>query len=121
MAEALVLNAGKCVYVDYVPSSDVAAGDVVVENERVMVAQRPISADRLGAMAIEGLMDFPKDTGSSSAIDDGKKVYWDENNEVANETSSGNLYLGLSVYAPSRGGDDDEFVRVMKRENPALP
>jgi len=96
--------------VDYTPSSAVSAGDVVVQNELVGVANKDISANRKGALSVDGVFYFPKDSGSSSAIEAGKKVYWDENNEVATETSSGNTYLGKVEVAAT---DDDEEVAVL--------
>ena len=100
--------------IDYTPGVAVAAGDVVVQNDLVGVAQQPIAANALGALAVTGVFDFPKDTGSASAIAAGKKVYWDEDEEVATESEVGagyvdNPYLGKTVQA---AGDDDETVRV---------
>jgi len=95
--------------IDYTPSVAVAAGDVVVQNDLVGVAKRDIPASELGALAVTGVFDFPKDTGSASAIAAGKKVYWDEDEEVATETTGGNTYLGKTVKAAAA---DDETVRV---------
>jgi predicted RecA/RadA family phage recombinase len=95
--------------IDYTPSSAVAEGDVVVQGDLVAVAVRPIEADRLGALAAEGVFDFPKGTGSASAIAAGKKVYWDAGNEVATETVGSNKYIGKTVLAAT---DDDDTVRV---------
>jgi len=95
--------------IDYTPDSAVAAGDVVVLNDLVGVAKQPIAASALGALAVTGVFDFPKDTGSASAIAAGKKVYWDEDEEVATETAEGNTALGKTIKAAA---DDDETVRV---------
>ena len=95
--------------VDYTPGSAVSEGDVVVQNTLVGVATRDIAASALGALAVSGVFDFPKSDASSSAIEAGKKVYWDSTNEVATETSSGNTYLGKTTAAAD---DDDTTVRV---------
>lgn len=95
--------------VDYTPDSAVAAGDVIVQNTLVGIAKLAIAAAALGALAVSGVFDFPKAAGSSSAIAAGKAVYWDETEEVATETSSGNTYLGKTIQAAA---DDDETVRV---------
>ena len=100
--------------VDYTPEAAVAAGEVVVQNDLVGVSKAPIAAGVLGALAVTGVFDFPKATGAATAIEAGKKVYWDETEEVATESEVGagyvdNPYLGKTVKA---AGDDDETVRV---------
>ncbi len=84
--------------VDYTPSGDVAAGDVVVQGTLVGVAERDIPADTLGALTIMGIRTFPKHASSSLVITAGAKVYWDvADNEVNLDT--GNPYLGKAVLA----------------------
>ena len=107
MATATYVQEGASI--DYTPSGAVAEGDVVVQGDLVGVVVRPIEADRLGALAVEGVFDFPKGTGSASAIAAGKKVYWDDGNQVATETAGGNTYIGKTILAAT---DDDETVRV---------
>ncbi|HUX15197.1 MAG TPA: DUF2190 family protein [Phycisphaerae bacterium] len=113
MATALVLYVAPGEVIDYTPDSAVSAGDVVVAEDLVGVAKHDIAADAQGELALEGIFDFPKSTASSSAIDFGKKVYWDEGDEEAKEDSESgaNKFLGLCV----RDAEDaDEFVRVKK-------
>jgi len=107
MATATFVQEGGAV--DYTPSADVAAGDVVVQGDLVGVAARPIAANTLGALAVGGVFEFPKATGTGKAIAAGKKVYWDATNKQATETSSGNTFLGKTVAAV---GDSDATVRV---------
>ena len=64
--------------IDYTPAADVAAGDVIVQGELVGVAKKDITANELGALAVEGVFDFPKATGVGTAITAGSNVYWDE-------------------------------------------
>jgi len=97
--------------IDYTPASDVATGDVVVQNDLVGVAKQPIAAGALGALAVAGVFDFPKATGASTAITAGSTVYWDAGNSVATTDNGGgaNKLIGKTVAA---AGDDDATVRV---------
>jgi len=107
MATATFVQDGKSI--DYTPVAAVAAGDVVVLGNIVGVAKLDIAASKLGALAIEGVFDVAKATGSSSAITAGSKVYWDAVSEVATTTAGSNKCMG---YAIKDAGDDDATVRV---------
>lgn len=85
--------------VDYTPGSDVAAGDVIVQGTLLGVAKSPIAANVLGALAVDGIFEFAKGTGSASALAAGAKVYWDANSEIVTATSQGNTYAGKVVTA----------------------
>jgi len=93
----------------HTPSSAVSAGEVVVQNDLVGVAKLAIAANVLGSLTVRGVFDFPKATGGGSAIAAGKKVYWDDTNDVITETSTDNTYAGKTIAA---AGDDDATVRV---------
>lgn len=97
--------------VDYTPSSDVTAGDVVVQGDLVGVAKLDIKTGALGALAVSGVFDFAKTSGASTAITAGTKVYWNATNGVAtsDSNSGANKYLGKTIAA---AGDDDVLVRV---------
>lgn len=102
--------------VDYVPGSDVAAGDVVVQNDLVGVAKLDIQAGERGALAVTGVYTIPKATGSETAIAAGVKLHWNADDTVATpDTDDGGTpptafpYLGKSILA---AGDDDETVQV---------
>ena len=97
--------------IDYTPSADVTAGDVVVQGELVGVAILDIAADALGALAVSGVFDFPKATGGGTAIAAGKEVYWDVADTEAKEDAEAgaNKLIGKTVVA---AGDDDTTVRV---------
>jgi len=109
MATARYVQTGDAI--DYTPSSDVSAGDVVVQGELVGVAKLDIAADALGALAVTGVFDFPKATGEGEAIDAGAEVYWDVADGVAKEDdeTGANKLIGKTVAA---AGDDDATVRV---------
>ena len=97
--------------IDYTPVADVAAGDVVVQGELVGVAKRTIKADQLGSLAVEGVFDFPKATGVSTAIAVGVNVYWDvADGEATTDADTGtNKLIGKSILAAA---DADEYVRI---------
>jgi len=97
MAIASYVQVGNSI--DYTPDAAVSAGDVVVQGTLVGVAKLDIAASALGALAVSGVFDFPKAVGSSAAITAGAKVYWNETEEVATETSEGNTYIGKTVAA----------------------
>ncbi len=67
---------------DYTPGSAVAAGDVVVLGTPgvVGVAPNDIAANDKGALQVQGVCEFPKDTGTLTA---GDEVQWDGTNMVA--------------------------------------
>ena len=93
--------------IDYMPSSAVAAGDVVVLNDLVTVAPRPIAANALGAVAVEGVFVLPK---ASGAIGQGAIVYWDATNSNITTTAGSNKRAGKAAYAQASG---DATVKVL--------
>ena len=95
--------------IDYTPSANVAAGEVVVIGELVAIAPRPIPANTLGSLATEGIFDIAKAAGAGSAISAGTKAYRDAANKVATATASGNTYTGKTTVDAT---DDDVTVRV---------
>lgn len=82
--------------IDYTPGSAVAAGDVVAINKLVGVAPRPIAANALGAIAVEGVFVFPKPTGAGTDYAAGSKVYWFNNQAVTGVTG---VQAGYTVEA----------------------
>lgn len=89
--------------IDYTPSAAVVAGDVVVQGELVGVAQQDIAADQLGALAIEGVFEFPKPTGAGTDAAVGTLMYWDVADGNAQETADTgtNKLIGKLVKACS--------------------
>jgi predicted RecA/RadA family phage recombinase len=107
MALAIFAHDGDSI--DYTPTSDVAAGDVVVQGDMVGVARTPIVANAPGSLAVAGVFDFPKATTTGSAIAAGTKAYWDAAASVATATAGSNKLLGKTVKAAA---DADTTVRV---------
>lgn len=97
---------GDCL-IDYTPGAAVAAGAVVVLNDLVTVAPRPIAANALGAVAIEGVFSMPKATG---AIGQGALVYWDSTAGNVTTTAAGNKRAGKAAAAAASG---DASVQVI--------
>ena len=97
--------------IDYTPEAAVTAGQVVVRNDLLGVAKRPIPANQLGALAVVGVFDFPKATGTGTAIQAGESVFWDEAEEVAklDDESGANGLIGQAVAHADR---DEATVRV---------
>ena len=107
MATAQFIHDGNTL--DYTPSANVSAGDVVVQGDLVGIAKLDIAAGALGALAVTGVFDVPKASGAGTAIAAGAKVYWNATNKQATTTATGNKYLGKSVRAAA---DVDATVRV---------
>ncbi len=95
--------------IDYTPGSDTAAGTVVVQDELVGVTLRDIKAGKLGALAVSGVLDFPKATGGSTAIAAGANTYWNAGGSVATTTAVDNTLIGKAVIAAANG---DATVRI---------
>ena len=95
--------------IDYTPTSDVAAGVVVVQEDLVGVTKLDIKAGKLGALHVAGVFEFPKETGGGKDIPAGKKVYWHPGDQVVKKTAAGATYLGKAAKAAAEG---DAKVRV---------
>lgn len=70
---------------DYTPVSAVAAGEVVVIGSLVAVAPRPIAANALGALAIDGVWEMPCATGATGA--QGSAINWYATSGVAHAST----------------------------------
>lgn len=76
---------------DYTPGSAVAVGAVVVVGDKVCIADRPIAANTLGALAVSGVFKMPKGAG---ALAQGVTVYWDAATSQVTTTATGNKKAG---------------------------
>jgi predicted RecA/RadA family phage recombinase len=97
---------GDCL-LDYTPSAAVAAGDVVLLGDLLTVAPVAIAANKLGAVAIDGVFELPK---ASGAISQGVIVYWDATNLNITTTAGSNKRAGKAAYAQASG---DATVKVL--------
>ena len=96
--------------IDYTPTADVPAGAVVVQGELVGVTKVDIPANTLGALAVTGVFDFPKATGTGTTIAAGANCYWNATLQQATATATGNKLIGKCVRPAA---DTDETVRVL--------
>lgn len=108
MAQAVFIHEGTT-SIDYTPTANVVAGEVVVQGDLVGVATRAISANTPGALAVGGVFDFAKATGAGTALAIGAIVFWNNTTKVATTTAAGNKQIGKVVRAAA---DADARVRV---------
>ena len=85
---------------DYTPASAVAAGDVVVIGSLVGVAPRPIAANTVGALSVEGVYTMPCATGATGA--QGSAINWYATSGVAHASTG----VAAGKLAKARGADD---------------
>lgn len=93
--------------IDYTPSININAGDVIVIADLIGIAKLDIQAGTLGALAVVGVFDVVK---TNAAINSGSTVYWDAGAKKATTVSGSNHYLGKAIANCSA---DDETVRVL--------
>ena len=103
--------------VDYTPVAAVGAGDVVVQDGVVGVANIDIAASVKGALSIAGVFNVVKAEEAFATL--GAPVYWDENGSpyngvalsgAATATATGNTYMGSVLVAAV---STDEYVTVV--------
>lgn len=102
--------------IDYIPSSEVNAGDVIVLGANMLgIAKLDIKAGELGALSVAGVYDMPKSTGSGTAIDRGVNLFWDATAQVITTDNNGgaNIHVGRTILAAS---DSDATARVRLRQ-----
>jgi predicted RecA/RadA family phage recombinase len=73
------------IMIDYTPSGDVDAGDVVVEGNLIGIAKSDIEADEKGALAVAGVFEVVKVTGVT--FSKGDLVYWNASTGATATTS----------------------------------
>ena len=98
-------------YLDYTPGAAVDAGDVVVVGDIVGVAKVAIPANTLGAIAVTGVYDVPKQASAGVAFNAGDLVYWNQTDERA-ETTSGSNTRKLMGHATTAAVNAAATVRV---------
>jgi len=113
-AEATYVAPGKMV--DYTPSADVSAGDIVIQSGMVGAATTAIDSNNLGAIAVEGVFDIVQVAAIVAA---GTPMYWDTDgspyggtvsNGAATATSTGNTFIGFALEASTA---TDSTVRLV--------
>ena len=86
-------------YIDYTPVADVTAGDVIVQDELVAIADSDILANKLGALNTEDVYEVDGDATEVFAI--GNIVYWDvaDQNATLLPDTGTNKKMGYAVSA----------------------
>ncbi len=103
------LVSGNPDYMDYTPSSAVAAGEVVVYGNVVGFAPAAIAANAKGVLCVgpcvvQATTDGTTDTG-------GDVIYWDNTNKKVTATASSHKQIGYTL--PDQGATaDDDTVNV---------
>ena len=106
---ASFIHEGKSI--DYTPSADVTAGDVVVQGDLIGGAPRSIVSGNLGALQVAGVFDVPKATGGGTDITAGAKLWWNAADSQVEKVvgDPARPYLGKAVRAAAT---TDATVRV---------
>src|SRR5574344_1703805 len=95
--------------VDYTPTADVSAGDIVNHGKMVGVAKLDIKAGELGALALTGVYEVVK---GDAAFGPGEEVGGDAASKKAVvATTSGCVKIGYAI-APAASGDTVVNVRL---------
>jgi predicted RecA/RadA family phage recombinase len=71
---------------DYTPSADVAAGDILVVGNCIAIAPTDIAANEMGAVDVEGVFEVPKATGTA----------WNLGDSVDYDVSATNFGKGIT-------------------------
>lgn len=92
--------------IDYMPTTAVAAGQIIAFGDMIGIARLDIPANTLGALAVTGVYDVVK---GDAAFNPGDAVYWNAVDFIAVTAGTGNPLLGRAVVASS---SSDPTVRV---------
>lgn len=101
-------------FVDYTPSSDVTAGDVVVQNDLIGIAVDDIGEDVLGALRVEGVFSM---TIADEDFAAGTDVFWNEDDEKVTADSESGAWLFFGKTVESRN-QLETAIRVKKINAP---
>lgn len=112
MAQGVWLGDGNSI--DYTPGSDMLAGEVVVRVDLIGVLKADTKSGALGSLLTNGVFDFPKTAGGSTAIPAGTILYWDDTNNVVTATAGSNKKIGKCAVAAV---DADTTCRVLMIQN----
>ena len=80
--------------VDFVPSRNIGAGEILRFGVLLGVVKIPVKAGELGALSLSGIFDVEK---SADAIAAGSRVFWNEAEKQATPDTPGNAFLGIAA------------------------
>ena len=86
--------------IDFVPSRDIAAGEILVCNGMAGVVKILVRAGELGALHLSGVYDVDKADG---AVQAGDKMYYDADAGTATTDPAGGVYLGVAALSSPVG------------------
>lgn len=91
--------------IDFVPSTDLNAGEIVHLGNLIGITKIPIKAGTLGTLAVTGVFDVvkPRDLVFAS----GNNVYWDPQKSC---TASSGVFLGIAIQNATAESD---HVRIL--------
>jgi len=110
--------------IDYTPGVAVEAGQVVVQDNLVGIANLDIAAAALGALSIDGVFDVVKAEEALATV--GAEIFWDADGDpyegtagtgCITATGSGNTFMGVVLVAAISAS---EKVRVLLRSSVAI-
>jgi predicted RecA/RadA family phage recombinase len=110
--------------IDHTPAAAVSAGDVVVQDNLVGIANLDIAADALGALSVDGVFDLVKAEEAFATV--GAEVFWDADGDPYNgtagtgcltATAAGNTLAGLVLVAAASTA---EKARILLRSTVAV-
>lgn len=85
---------------DYTPSgADIAAGEVVVDGERVGVAIHSIADGEPGFVSQNIVCTLPKATGGGTDFTNGTPLFWNNSSNVLSESSGDGKLIGYANQA----------------------
>lgn len=98
---------------DYTPTSDVSAGDVIaLQNNYWGIAKLDIAANNLGSLAVTGVYQVAKAAGE---IAFGALLYWNASTNQAQTTPIANAYIGRAAAAAADA--DGEVLLALNASN----
>ncbi len=78
--------------VDFTPSVDMDAGEIVRLGNLIGITKTPVKAGTLGTLAVSGIFDVQKSAGISFTA--GSNIFW---NSEAGTAAADGIFLGIAV------------------------
>ncbi len=103
--------------VDFIPSADMDAGEIVRLGNLIGITKTPIKAGTLGTLAVSGIFDIHKQSGISFSA--GSNVFW---NSEAGTAAADSIFLGIFLGIAVREAQaTQEHVQVLLNYSGNLP
>lgn len=102
---------------DYTPTVDVAAGDLVFAESILGVAKRDIPANTLGSLATRGVFEIAAE--APIGYDFGVPMYWNQSEQQVTFDNDGGTRPLVGYVATPSPAAASQTVRVLLRSSPA--